>query len=116
MDAALQENGNFTSPSRAFYTRTRNSYSKARSSHQRCSIKKVVLRYFVKFTGKHLCQSLFLKKLWDSDLQVYLKKILRNKCFPVNVTKFPRATFLQNTSRRLLLEGVHLLKIPGNYL
>ena len=29
-----------------------------RSSYQRCSIKKGVLRNFTKFTGKHLCQSL----------------------------------------------------------
>ena len=29
-----------------------------RSSHQRCSIEKGVLRNFAKFTGKHLCQSL----------------------------------------------------------
>ena len=29
-----------------------------RSSHRRCSVRKVVLRNF-KFTGKHLCQSLF---------------------------------------------------------
>ena len=28
-----------------------------RSSHQRCSVKKVVLRNFTKFTGKHLRQS-----------------------------------------------------------
>ena len=33
-----------------------------RSSHQRCSLKKFVLRNFTKFTGKHLCQSLFIKK------------------------------------------------------
>ena len=31
-----------------------------RSSHQRCSMKKGVLRNFTKFTGKHLCQS-FIK-------------------------------------------------------
>ena len=30
-----------------------------RSSHQRCSVIKDVLRNFGKFTGKHLCQSLF---------------------------------------------------------
>ena len=29
-----------------------------RSIHQRCSMKKGVLRNFTKFTGKHLCQSL----------------------------------------------------------
>ena len=34
-----------------------------RSSHQRCSIKKGVLRNFAKFTGKHLCQSLFFNKI-----------------------------------------------------
>ena len=33
-----------------------------RSNHQRCSMKKDVLRNFAKFTGKHLCQSLFFKK------------------------------------------------------
>ena len=31
-------------------------------SHRRCSVKKGVLRNFTKFTGKHLCQSLFVKK------------------------------------------------------
>ena len=34
-----------------------------RSSHQRCSVKKGVLRNFTKFTGKHLCQSLFFNKV-----------------------------------------------------
>ena len=34
-----------------------------RSSHQRCSIKKGVLRNFAKFTGKHLCQRLFFNKV-----------------------------------------------------
>ena len=33
-----------------------------RSSHQRCSVKKCVLRYFAKFTGKHLCQRFFFNK------------------------------------------------------
>ena len=31
-----------------------------RSSHQRCSVKKGVLKTFANFTGKHLCWSLFL--------------------------------------------------------
>ena len=34
-----------------------------RSSHRRCSIRKGVLRNFAKFTGKHLCQSLFFNKI-----------------------------------------------------
>ena len=34
-----------------------------RGSHERCSMKKVVIRNFTKFTGKHLCQSLFFNKV-----------------------------------------------------
>ena len=34
-----------------------------RSSHQRFSIKKVVLKNFVKVTGKHLCQCPFFQKV-----------------------------------------------------
>ena len=39
-----------------------------KSSRQRCSMKKVVLRNFSKFIGKHLCQSLFFNKehLWTT--------------------------------------------------
>ena len=33
-----------------------------------------------------------------------LKERLWHRCFPVNFVKFPRTCFLQNTSRRLLLE------------
>ena len=36
---------------------------KSRSSHRRCFIEKDALKNFTKFTGKHLCQSLFLIKL-----------------------------------------------------
>ena len=34
-----------------------------RSSHWRCSVRRGVLRNFAKFTGKHLCQSLFFNKV-----------------------------------------------------
>ena len=34
-----------------------------RNSHRRCSVKKGVLKNFAKFTGKHLCQSLFFNKV-----------------------------------------------------
>ena len=37
--------------------------NKNRTSHQRCSIKKGVLKNFVKFKGKDLCQSLFFDKV-----------------------------------------------------
>ena len=34
-----------------------------RSSHRRCSVRKDVLRNFLKLTGKHLHQSLFFNKV-----------------------------------------------------
>ena len=72
-----------------------------RSSHQTCSIKKGDLKNFAKFTGKQLCQSLFLNKgLRPATL---LKKRLWHKCLPVNFAKFTRTPFLQNISGRLLL-------------
>ena len=52
-----------------------------------CSIRKGVLRNFAKFTGKHLCQSQIV-----SGIGVFL----------IIVLKFLRS-FLQNTSKRLLL-------------
>ena len=42
-----------------------------RNSHQRCSIKKDVLTNFAKFTGKHLCQSLFFNKVVGILVQVF---------------------------------------------
>ena len=57
-------------------------------------MQKCALRNFAKFTGKHLCQILFLNKvagLWD-------------RCFLVNFAKFLRTPFLQNSFGQLLLE------------
>ena len=67
-----------------------------RSSHQRCSIIKGVLRNFAKFTGKYLCQNLFF-------VSTLLKKRLWHRYFPVNIKKFLRLPLLQNNSGRLLL-------------
>ena len=64
-----------------------------------------VLRNSTKFTGKHLCHSLFFNKVAALRPATLLKKRLWNTCFPVNFAKFPRTPFLQNTSGRLLLYG-----------
>ena len=66
-----------------------------RSSHQRCSMKKVVLRNFTKFTGKHMCQSLFFNKVTGLRPATLLKKRPWHGCFPANFAKFPRTRFLQ---------------------
>ena len=66
-----------------------------KSSHWRFSVRKGVLRNFAKFTGKHLCQSLYLNKVAD------LRPL--HRCFPVNFAKPLRTSFSQNNSGRLLL-------------
>ena len=65
-----------------------------RSSRPEVFCKKDVLRNFTKFTGKHLCQSLFL-----------LKKRLWYRCFPVNFAKFLRTPFFYRTP--LVVASVH---------
>ena len=47
-----------------------------RSSHQRCSIKKGVLKEFAKFTGKHLCQETLAQAFSCEFCETY-----RNTCF-----------------------------------
>ena len=74
-----------------------------RSSHRRCSTIKDVLKNFANFTGKHLWQSLFFNKVRGITPATLLKKRLWHKCFPINVAKFLRTPFLQNTSGRLIL-------------
>ena len=77
-------------------------FVKYRSSHQKCSMKKGVLRNFAKFTEKHLCHSLFFNKVAGLRPATLLKKRLWYRCFPVNFAKFLRTPILQNTSGRLL--------------
>ena len=77
-----------------------------RISHQRCSVKKGVLRNFAKFIGKYLCQSFFcckfagLKALRPANL---LQNSFWHRCFPVNFTTFLKTPFLKSTPGRLLL-------------
>ena len=52
--------------------------------------KKSVLKNFAKFTGKHLCQSLFLNKVAGLRLANLLKTRPWHRCFPVNFAKILR--------------------------
>ena len=47
-----------------------------KSSHKRYAIKKDVLRNFAKFTGKHLCQSLFFNEVAGLRPETLSKKKL----------------------------------------
>ena len=77
-----------------------------RSNRPEVFCKKGALRNFIKFTGKHLCQSLIFNK-------VLLKMRLWHRCFPMNFVKFLRTPFLQNTSGRLLLTQSYVVFIQA---
>ena len=58
-----------------------------RSSRPEVFCKNGVLKNFATFTGKHLCQSLFLIKLQPNTCN-FIKKRLWHRCLPVNFEKF----------------------------
>ena len=45
------------------------------SSHQKCFMKKDVLKNFTKFTGKHLCQNHFFKKVAGLSATLLKKRL-----------------------------------------
>ena len=77
--------------------------------------KKGVLRNFVKFTGKHLCQSLFFNKVGGLRPAALSKKTLWHTCFPVNFEKFQRTPFLQKSSGRLLLSVIFAISLAQKF-
>ena len=56
--------------------------------HAEVFCKKGVLKSLTKFTGKHLCQSLFFNKVADFRNATFLKKRLWHRYFRVNFVKF----------------------------
>ena len=79
-----------------------------RSSPPEVSIKKGVFKNFAKFTGKHLCQSLFFNKIAGRRPATSLKKRLWHRCFPENLAKFFRTLFLRKTSGWLRLYHISI--------
>ena len=75
----------------------------SRSSHQRCSIKKGALKNFAKFTGKHLCQSLFFNKGCRPKTGNFIEKETMTQLFSVNFVKFSRTYILQKSSGWMLM-------------
>ena len=69
----------------------------ARSSHPEVFCKKGALRNFIKFTGKHLCQSLFFNKVADLRLATLLKKRLWHRCFYCEFCEISKNTFFDKT-------------------
>ena len=100
------------------------------SNHAEVFCKRDVLSNFAKFTGNHLCQSLFFDKVGGLPFQsaisiklqskfietkllhgrpaTLLKNRLRHRCFPVNFAKFLRTPFFIKHLSWLLLLHVRL--------
>ena len=68
-----------------------------RSIRSKVFCKKGVLRYFTKFTGKHLCQSLFFNEVAGLSPATLLKKRLWHRCIAVNFVEFLRTPFLHRS-------------------
>ena len=65
-----------------------------RSSRRELLYKKVVLKNFAKFTEKHLCWSLFSRKVADVRPATLPKNKLRHKYFHLNFAKSLSSNFL----------------------
>ena len=77
-----------------------------RSSRQGVFCAKGVLKNFGKFTGKHLCQSLFFNKVADLRLAALLKRRLWHRCFPVDFANFLRTSISTEHLQCLLLKFI----------
>ena len=78
--------------------------------------KKSVLRNFTKFTGKHLCQSLFFNKVAGLRPATLLKKRLWHRCFAANFVKFLRTPFFTEHLWSLLLMFPKFIVIYSKYI
>ena len=71
--------------------------AKYRGSYPEMFCRKGAFRNFIKFTGKHLCQSLFFNKCAGLRYSWC-------RCFPVNFAKFVRTPFFTEHLRWLFLQ------------
>ena len=74
-------------------------------SHQKCSIKKDVLKNFAIFTRASMLESLF-NKVAGSKACSFIKKRHQHMCFLVNTAKLLRTPILKNLCERLLLRSI----------
>ena len=80
----------------------------ARSSRPEVFCKKGVLRNFAKFTGKHLCQSLFLIEACN-----FIKKETLAQAFVCEFCEFSKDTFFYRTPPVAASQQL-LLSVPRN--
>ena len=85
-----------------------NRFCETRYAEAATSVKKSVPRYFAKFIGKYLCQSLFFNKVAGLRPATLIQKSLLHRCFSVNFVKFPRTHFLTEHLQGLYLPMLNL--------
>ena len=74
-----------------------------------------------KFTGNHLCQGLFLSKVTDLNLHLYLKNRPWPKCFPPHFANFLRvSSFTEHPLHKkwsfpLRISSVNVTKSEGSF-
>ena len=78
----------------------------SRSSQQRCSVKKGVLRNFAKFTVKRLCQSLFFNKVAGAVLMLRRLVFLCKINFKVKLVLLYEKQFLSALSLETIVFSV----------
>ena len=98
----FQKREEFSLKAKGFYIRVPISL-RVVSSRAEVFCKKGILRNFAKFTGKHLCQSLFFNKVAGLRPATLSKNRLWHRYFTVNFVKFVRTAFLTEHLRWLLL-------------
>ena len=87
---------------------------KTQKQSPKCSMQKGVLRNFTKFTGKHLCQSLFFNKVACLTPATLLKRRLWHRCFPLSFVKRSENAFFTEHLWWLLLKTNNKLKVHYN--
>ena len=75
---------------------------------------KSVLRNFTKFTGKHLCQSVFFNKVAGFTPVTLIKKRFWHRYFLVNFVKLPRTPFYRTLLDDYFWYKPHLWKKYGH--
>ena len=82
--------GRWTSPTKVLSSLSQLIF---RSCHQRCSIKKGVLKNFAKFTGKHVCQSPLFNQVAGLRPATLQKERLWHRCFFCELCEIFKNTF-----------------------
>ena len=82
-----------------------------RSSHRTCSVQKVFSKISQNWQENTCAWVSFLIKLQVSVMQLYLKKRLWHRCFPVNFAKFLGKPFFIEHVRWLLLHWRYIVSL-----